>query len=681
MHHGNPNKLGATPYDDGTNFALYSAVAEAVELCLFDEQGQQVQQIWMPGNDGGVWHGFLHGVGPGQRYGYRIHGPWDPFDGLRCNPAKLCLDPYAREIAGDFEWHPSVYDYTREGDEITINSDDSAPYVPKSVVRAPFSESLPPRPVVPWGDTVFYECNVRGFTMRHPALGESERGTFDGLRHTEVLDHLKALGVTSIELMPVQTFIDEWHLAEKGLRNFWGYNTVGFFAPMPRYASADAVHEFRDMVRTLHDHGFEVIMDVAYNHTGEADHQGPTISFRGIDNRAYYRTEPENRLLYINDTGTGNTVNTDHIRVRQMVLDSLSYWATDMGVDGFRFDLASILGRRGDGFSPTHPFLVAISNHPDLLDKKLIAEPWDPGPGGYQLGNFPPRWAEWNDRFRDTARGFWRGDEGSSGELARRLHGSADLFEHSKRPPFVSVNFVTSHDGFTLMDVVSYEKRHNLANGEDNRDGHAHNVSANHGVEGPTSNKDILELRRRQRLNMLATLMFAQGTPMLLAGDEFDNSQQGNNNAYAQDNKTAWIDWNNNDPQFTEMVRDLVWLRRETPQLRLQEYLHDKLETGTSILRLSWCNQEGEIKKEDEWAGSTVFGLVIDEHWEDDSRDTVALLINSADEENSIRLPVFEEFNAWHLAFASCREGEASLSRRELRLPAKSLALLKSDAQ
>jgi len=678
MHTGDPEKLGATPYDDGTNFALYSAVAEAVELCLFDDHGNQVQQIWMPGNDNGVWHGFLPGCAAGQRYGYRVHGPWDPAEGLRCNPAKLVLDPYTREIDGEFRWNPAVYDYVDNNGEWSINSDDSAPFVPKSVVRRSFDEPLPAGPSVPWGETVFYECNVRGFTMRHPALDEAERGTFDGLRHSAVLEHLKSLGVTSIELMPVHAFIDEWHLAERDLHNFWGYNSIGFFAPMPRYARADGVGEFREMVRTLHEHGFEVILDVAYNHTGEADHRGPTVSFRGIDNRTYYRTEPDDRGRYVNDTGTGNTVNTDHIRVRQMVLDSLDYWSTEMGVDGFRFDLAAILGRRGDGFSATHPFLVAISNLPGLLDKKLVAEPWDPGPGGYQLGNFPPRWAEWNDRFRDTTRGFWRGDAGSSGELARRMHGSADLFEHSQRPPFVSVNFVTSHDGFTLTDVVSYEHRHNEANGEDNRDGHSHNLSANYGVEGSTTDQEIIKVRRRQRLNMLATLMFAQGTPMLLAGDEFGHSQHGNNNAYAQDNETTWLDWEHGDNEFAEQVRELVWLRRETPLLRMQEYVHDRRETGSSAIILSWCNQAGEIKAEEEWAGSRVFGLVLDERWDDDSRDTAAILINGADEANTLRLPVFDEFKDWHLAFASCREDEFRLDRQHLALPARTIALLLS---
>lgn len=679
MHAGDPAKLGATPYHDGTNFAIYSAVAEAIELCLFDEHGNQTQQIWMPENDSGVWHGFLPGCPSGQRYGYRVHGPYDPHQGLRCNPAKLVLDPYAREFGGVFQWHPAVYDYVIDNDAMYVNSDDSAPFVPKCVVRAPFEDEAPHHPRIPWGETVFYECNVRGYTMRHPAIEESARGTFEGLRHADVLAHLKSLGVTSIELMPVHMFIDERHLVDRELRNFWGYNTIGFFAPMPLYGSTDPVVEFRDMVRTLHDAGFEVILDVAYNHTGEADHRGPTLSFRGIDNRSYYRVEPDDPLRYVNDTGTGNTVNTDHIRVRQMVLDSLDYWARDMGVDGFRFDLASILGRRGDGFSPTHPFLADISNLPSLLDAKLIAEPWDPGPGGYQLGNFPPRWAEWNDRFRDTARGFWRGDASTSGDLARRLHGSADLFEASRRPPFVSINFVTSHDGYTLMDVVSYERRHNEANGEENRDGHKHNLSANYGVEGPTDDEGINELRRRQRLNLLATLLFSQGTPMLLAGDEFGNSQLGNNNAYAQDNKTGWLDWSAEDPDFTDQVRELVWLRREIPLLRIQHYLHDKLDVGTSVLSLAWCNQQGELKKEDEWEGSRTFGLVIDERWHDESRQTIAILINGEDRETVLRLPRFDEFKEWHLAFSSCREDEARLDAAELHLPPLTLALLVSD--
>jgi len=678
MRPGNPEILGATPDESGTNFAIYSAVASRVELCLFDQSGELTRQWDLPECTDAVWHGFLPGCTAGQRYGYRVHGPFDPSDGLRCNPAKLLLDPYAREIVGGFTWNPAVFDYTEEQGELRINSDDSAPFVPKCVVRGSFDDPQPPGPATSWGDTIFYECNVRGYTMRHPALDESERGTFDGLRHKEVLAHLKSLGVTSIELMPVQTFIDEQHLAEQNLRNFWGYNTVGFFAPMQRYARGDAVAEFHDMVRTLHDAGIEVIMDVAYNHTGEADHRGPTLFFRGVDNRTYYRTEPDDHGAYVNDTGCGNTVNIDHIRVRQLVLDSLDYWASDMGVDGFRFDLATILGRRSDGFSPTHPFLAEISNLSSLRNLKLVAEPWDPGPGGYQLGHFPPRWSEWNDRFRDTVRSFWRGDQGASGELARRLHGSADLFEASQRPPFASVNFVTSHDGFTLMDVVSYERRHNEANGEGNRDGHTHNLTSNHGVEGPTDDIDINETRRRQRLNMLATLLFSQGTPMLLAGDELGNTQQGNNNAYAQDNETGWLDWSNVDSDFIRQVRELIWLRRETPLLRIDEYMQGTLKRESSTVKNYWLNKYGEIKRNDQWAVSDAFIALIEEISSSQGIASVAILINRYHERTILKLPSSSLATNRRVVFSSGREPGARIDGLDVTVPGQSITFLAS---
>lgn len=678
MRPGNPEILGAMADTSGTNFAIYSAVADRVELCLFADDGALMRQWDLPECTDAVWHGFLPGCGPGQRYGYRVHGPFDPSDGLRCNPAKLLLDPYAREIVGEFTWDPAVFDYTVERGELLVNTVDSAPFVPKCVVRAPFEDRLPAGPAISWGDTIFYECNVRGFTMRHPALDESERGTFDGLCHKEVLAHLKALGVTSIELMPVQTFVDERHLVEQDLRNFWGYNTVGFFAPMQRYARGDAVAEFRDMVRTLHDAGFEVIMDVAYNHTGEADHLGPTLFFRGLDNRTYYRTKPDDHGTYINDTGCGNTVNIDHIRVRQLVLDSLDYWASDMGVDGFRFDLAAILGRRSDGFSPTHPFLAEISNLSSLRNLKLIAEPWDPGPGGYQLGHFPPRWAEWNDRYRDTVRSFWRGDTGASGELARRLHGSADLFEASQRPPYASVNFVASHDGFTLLDVVSYERRHNEANGEDNRDGHSHNLSSNYGVEGPSDDGDINEMRRRQRLNMLATLLFSQGTPMLLAGDELGNTQHGNNNAYAQDNETSWLDWSNVDQAFLEQVRELVWLRRETPLLRIDEYLHGTLNREYSTIRNCWLNKYGEIKRNDQWAVSDAFSALIEEIGATNRITAVAILVNRYHKRTILKLPSSSLAANWRVVFSSDRKPGATIDGLDVTVSGQSITFLAS---
>ena len=669
MQAGNPEILGATPDEAGTNFAIYSAVASGVELCLFEADGRQAQVLDLPECDSGVWHGFLPGCGPGQRYGFRVHGPYDPDQGLRCNPAKLLVDPYARELVGEFEWHAAVFD---------DNNDDSAPYVPKCVVRGRFHDELPAGPDVPWAETIFYECNVRGFTMRHPALDEAARGTFDGMRHADVVAHLKALGVTSIELMPLQAFIDEHHLAEKGLRNFWGYNTINFFAPMPRYARGDAVTEFRDMVRALHDAGLEVIMDVAYNHTGEGGAHGPTISLRGIDNLTYYRMEPDDKSAYVNDTGCGNTIDTDHVRVRQLILDSLDYWAGEMGVDGFRFDLAPVLGRRRDGFSPTHPLLSEISNLSSLRDVKLIAEPWDPGPGGYQLGHFPPRWAEWNDRYRDDVRSFWRGDPGMSGQIARRMHGSADLFEASNRPPTASVNFVAAHDGFTLMDVVSYSHKHNEANGEDNRDGHSHNLSNNYGFEGETYDRDINELRRRQRLNLMATLFFSQGTPMLLAGDELGHTQGGNNNAYAQDNETAWLDWSGDDPDFLDRVRDIIRLRRETPLLRLPSYLHGTLETGHSTIRISWCNRLGEPKKDQEWAVSRAFSVIIDETMNDGSHRAVAILLNRRNQRHKLGLPQGDKLKQWRLEFASCLETEAQLTSEGLTLPGRTIALLLS---
>lgn len=676
MHAGNPERLGATPDQYGTNFAIYSAVAQRVELCLFDAEGNQVRCIDLPECDKSVWHGYLPGCKAGQRYGYRVHGPWDPDAGLRCNPAKLLIDPYARALDGEFAWDLAVFDYVNDGGALQKNPADSAPFMPKCVVHDASSEPRAEKLRTPWGETIFYECNLRGFTMRHPAVDEADRGRFGGMRNKEVLAHLKALGVTAIELQPVHAFIDEQHLHQLGLRNYWGYNSISFFAPMQRFAAQDPIGEFREMVRTLHDAGFEVILDVAYNHTGEGGHLGPTLSFRGIDNRSYYRTETNDRVHYINDTGCGNTINIDHVRARQLILDSLAYWATDMEVDGFRFDLATILGRRPDGFSATHPFLAKISNSPALRGVKLIAEPWDPGPGGYQLGRFPPRWAEWNDQYRDAVRAFWRGDANTAGDLARRLHGSADLFEHTSRPPLASVNLVTAHDGFTLMDVVSYNQRHNEANGEDNRDGHAHNLSSNYGVEGLTDDAGINELRRRQRLNMIATLLFSQGTPMLLAGDEFGNSQAGNNNAYAQDNETGWIDWSclERDPDFFAEVRELVHLRREQPLLRIPHFVHEKLERDGETFRIEWLNSAGEAKQSHEWADNHAFTVFISGERGDGEAQALAIAINGHREERVLCLP---GGNAWRIAFTS---GTASLQGDNcIACAGLSIALLLAD--
>ncbi len=671
-------QLGATPSSDGTQFAIYSSVAERVELCLFDAAGKQYATHDLSNCDAGVWHDFIPACRAGQRYGYRVHGPWAPEQGMRCNPAKLLLDPYAKSIVGDFTWHPAVFDYEQNGERALAgpNSTDSAAYVPRSVVCDAGEVATHRRPRVPWKDTIFYECNVRGFTMQHPAVANKDRGKFSGMRNAEVIAHIKALGVTSIELMPIQAFIDEYHLANKKLRNFWGYNTVGFFAPMPRYGNDNPLGELQQMVRCIHDAGLEVILDVAYNHTGEGDAFGPSLFFRGIDNLAYYRVEAGQPAVYINDTGCGNTVNVDHPRVRQLVVDSLAYFAGNVGVDGFRFDLATILGRHDHGYSVEHPLLREIGSDPRLADAKLVAEPWDPGPGGYQLGHFPPRWAEWNDKYRDTIRRFWRGDHGMSGATAQRMHGSADIFDSNGRPPFASVNFVTSHDGYTLQDVVSFELRHNEANGEDNRDGHSHNYSCNYGEEGETDDENRKALRRRQRLNMLACLFFSQGTPMLLAGDEFGNSQQGNNNAYAQDNPTGWLDWSGleDDPEFTDLVRDLIWLRRETPLLRIEDYVHDSLTTGSGSIELRWINAAGEIKRDHEWSESRVFTLLITARGPDDSETSLAIAINSYHEPVTLRLPVTAQ--DWRISFSSGADTDALKNARTLTLAGRSVALL-----
>jgi len=669
---GSPETLGPSPREGGTNFALYSAVAERVELCLFDAHGHQTESYDLPDHSDGVWHGFLPGCQSGQRYGYRVHGPYDPVRGLRCNAQKLLVDPSARRLDGEFRWTNAVFD---------TNAEDSAGCLPFSVVTevgTPYEER---KPRIPWGETIFYECNARGFTMQHPGIDESQRGKFSGLSNKKVIEYIKALGVTSVELMPVYAFVDEHHLAEQGLRNLWGYNSISFFAPMPRYANGEADLELREMVRAYHDAGLEVILDVAYNHTGESGADGPTISFRGIDNLTYYRTPPYAPGEYINDTGCGNTINVEHPRVRQLIVESLAYFSTVIGVDGFRFDLATILGRRDHGFSKGHPLLLDISNDSRLADTKLVAEPWDPGPGGYQLGNFPPRWAEWNDVYRDGVREFWRGDHGKSGVLARRIHGSADIFEASGRGPDASVNFVTAHDGFTLRDTVSYVHRHNDANGEDNRDGHSNNHSSNFGVEGETNDEAINRQRRRQRLNLLATLMMSQGTPLVLAGDEFGNSQNGNNNAYAQDNETGWLDWSGieTDPEFTEQVRELIWLRREIPLLRLQQFVHGTLELPDGTVRIDWINQEGDTKQGAEWAHSRAFTKVITRMHKDGVESKIAILINAHHHGAEMRLSRSGTKHDWRVVFCSTEEGFELNGGKTVAMPDQSIVLLVSE--
>jgi len=671
---GSPAPLGTQLQEGGVNFAIWSGAAERVELCLFDDSGNERARYDLPACSDGIWHGFLPDCAAGQRYGYRMHGRYEPDNGLRFNPRKLLIDPYARELSGEFRWVPEVFDFVRDGTDMRANAADSAPFVPKCVVVADLLPA-PARPRVPWSDCIVYEANVRGYTMRHPQVPKADRGTFRGMRNGEILDYLSALGVTTIELLPVHAFIDEAQLVSRGLRNYWGYNTLAFFAPAGRYAAgASARDEFREMVDAIHAAGLEVLLDVVYNHTAETDRYGPTLCFRGIDNLAYYRTRPDEPGSYLDDTGCGNTINADHPRVRELIVDSLRYWCRTMGVDGFRFDLATVLGRSVHGFAAEHPLLVSIGNAPDLRHCKLIAEPWDVGPNGYQLGNFPPPWSEWNDRFRDSVRRFWRGDRSEAAELARRVHGSSDLFERSGRTAFASLNFVAAHDGFTLADVVSFEHKHNTANGEDNRDGHAHNFSRNYGVEGATADPVILAERRRQRLNMLATLLLSQGTPMLLAGDEFGNSQGGNNNAYAQDNETGWLDWTGlkADAQFVGQVRQLLELRQRYPLFRQGRFLHGDEE-------ISWWHPDGRRMHAQDWADCSAFGMVLPAVAKaaGNGAAAVAVLLNASSGPVPYLLPEDTDNCPWHFEFSTASEARLDSvdDAKRIFMPARSVVV------
>ncbi|HVV22667.1 MAG TPA: glycogen debranching protein GlgX [Pseudonocardiaceae bacterium] len=604
---GTPYPLGATYDGVGTNFALFSEIAESVELCLFDESGTETRHR-LPEVDGFVHHGYLLGVGPGQRYGYRVHGPYDPERGLRCNPNKLLIDPYAKAIAGALDWDQSLFSYPF-GSPDGRNDDDSAGHMPYSLVVSPFfdwANDRPPR--TPYNESVIYEAHVRGLTMRHPDVPEELRGTYAGLAHPAVVEHLTELGVTAIELMPVHQFISDHGLIERGLSNYWGYNTIGYFAPHHAYSSmqdgAGHVQEFKGMVRTLHEADIEVILDVVYNHTAEGNHLGPTLSMRGIDNEAYYRLVEKEPKYYMDYTGTGNSLNVRSPHTLQLIMDSLRYWVTEMHVDGFRFDLAAALAREFYDVDRLATFFDLVQQDPVVSQVKLIAEPWDVGPGGYQVGNFPPLWTEWNGKYRDTVRDFWRGESATLGEFASRITGSSDLYQHDGRRPFASINFVTAHDGFTLNDLVSYNEKHNEANGEGGRDGSDDNRSWNCGVEGPTDDPEILELRRRQRRNLLATMLLSQGVPMILHGDEIGRSQGGNNNAYCQDGELSWVDWASvkENRELLEFVTDLTAFRKEHPVFRRRRFFAGKPIARDEELRdISWFTPSGEEMTEQNW--------------------------------------------------------------------------------
>jgi isoamylase len=604
---GQPWPLGATWDGKGVNFALFSAHAEKVELCLFDAAGvREIDRVQLPEYTDEVWHGYLPDARPGTLYGYRVYGPYDPRAGHRFNPNKLLLDPYARAIYGRFLQTDAIFGY-RVGsarEDLSFDRRDSARAMPKCrVVDGSFQWGDDRPPATPWSDSILYEAHVRGFTMLHPALPQPLRGTCSGLGSEPVIDYLRSLGITAIELLPVQARFDEPHLLQHGLKNYWGYNTIGFFAPDPQLLSTGLSAEFKTMVRQLHDAGIEVILDVVYNHTAEGNHLGPTLCFRGIDNASYYRLLPNDRRHHINDTGTGNTLNLSHPRVLQMVLDSLTYWVEHMHVDGFRFDLAATLGREDHGFDPGSGFFDAVRQAPALQHVKLIAEPWDIGPGGYQLGHFPPGWAEWNDRYRDAVRRYWRGDERMLPDLGARLSASADLFDHRGRRPWATVNFVTAHDGFTLNDLVSYNEKHNEGNQENNHDGHPENLSYNFGVEGPTDDPAIAAQRAQQMRNFLATLLLSQGTPMLLAGDEIARSQGGNNNAYCQDNEMTWQDWSlvETHADLLGFTRQLIALRRSHPVLRRMRFLHGNFACKRGIKDITWFTPQGAEKTPEQW--------------------------------------------------------------------------------
>src|SRR6201994_4457119 len=613
---------GAIWDGSGTNFTLFSANATKVEVCLFDSDGaKELERIALPEYTDQFWHGYIPDVHPATVYGLRVHGPYEPEAGHRFNPNKLVLDPYARAHIGTLKWAPECFGYTigAEGDDLTYDERDSAPFMPKCVVVDPnFDWQGQPRAgSVPWDRTIIYETNVRGFTKRHPAVPQQQRGTFAGLGTKEVIAYVKSLGITSIELLPIHTFINDSHLLERGLTNYWGYNSIGFFAPDPRYASEpeQSLREFKEMVSSFHDAGLEVILDVVYNHTAEGNERGPTLSFKGIDNASYYRLLPGKSRYYINDTGTGNTLNISHPNVIEMVTDSLRYWVNETHVDGFRFDLGTILAREPNGFDNQSGFLKACSQDPCLSRIKLIAEPWDCGPGGYQVGGFPPGWAEWNDKFRDTTRKFWIGNAPASA-ITESLCATASIFNHQGRRPWASINFVTAHDGFTLNDLFTYNEKHNEANGEDNKDGSSNNNSWNCGAEGPTEDPGINALRQRQIRNVLATLLLAQGTPMMLAGDEFARTQNGNNNAYCQDNEISWVNWEllEKNQQLATFTRRLMRMRHKYPILRRNLFLTGHYNEELGVKDLTWINANGSEMEQEHWGDSNMrcFGMLLD---------------------------------------------------------------------
>ena len=695
---GKAYPLGATYDGSGTNFTLFSEVADRVQLCLFDADGQETQ-IDLPEVDGFIWHAFLPGIEPGQRYGYRVHGPYAPEQGHRCNPNKLLLDPYSKAIDGAFNWDQSLFGYNF-GDPDSRNEDDSAPFMPKSVVINPFFDWGVDRPPIRgYAETIIYEAHVKGLTQTHPDIPPEIRGTYAAIAHPVMIGYLQQLGITAIELMPVHHFANDSTLQDKGLSNYWGYNTIGFFAPDPKYSSSTTpggqVQEFKAMVRALHAADIEVILDVVYNHTAEGNHLGPTLSMRGIDNAAYYRLVEDDPRYYMDYTGTGNSLNVRHPHSLQLIMDSLRYWVTEMHVDGFRFDLAATLAREFYDVDRLSSFFELVQQDPTVSQVKLIAEPWDVGPGGYQVGNFPPQWTEWNGKYRDTVRDFWRGEPATLGEFAARITGSSDLYEHSARRPVASINFVTAHDGFTLRDLVSYNDKHNEANGEDNNDGETHNRSWNCGVEGPTKDRKVLALRARQQRNFLATLLLSQGVPMICHGDELGRTQLSNNNGFCQDNELTWVNWNDTDPTLLQFTRAVAKLRSEHPVFRRRRFFNGLPVRRQGMRRLpdiDWFTPDGKSMTENDWGSG--FGRSIAVYLngqgipDRDSRgervvdDSFVMCFNAHHEAIEFTVPPAEYSPAWQLVLDTDRaelpDLEPYKADATIRVQARGLVVLQS---
>ncbi len=695
---GSPRPLGATWDGEGVNFALFSGHATSVQLCLYEGKPPhaQIGCVHVRECTDSVWHVYLPDARPGTLYGYRVDGPWAPERGHRFNPAKLLLDPYATSIRGAIDWNDALFGYA-VGDEradLARSATDSSPHVPKcEVVDRTFAwgDDRPPR--VPWNRTVIYEAHVKGLTMRHPDVPEHLRGTYLGLATDPVIEHLQSLGVTTLELLPVHWFVDERRLVDAGLRNYWGYSSIGFFAPSQHYSTGGrasdgrAIDEFKSMVKTIHSAGLEVVLDVVFNHSGEGNQLGPTLCFRGIDNAAYYRLASDPRY-YEDVTGCGNTLDVRNPRVLQLVLDSLRYWVEEMRVDGFRFDLAPVLGRDPDAYSAAAPFFRIVAQDPVLADVKLIAEPWDVGPGGYRLGGFPSGWSEWNAAYRDGVRRFWRGEKGQASELASRLSGSSDVFQRSSRGPYASVNFVTAHDGYTLRDLVSYEEKHNEANGEDNRDGHDANFSRNWGAEGPTESVRIVHARFRAMRNMIATLAFSQGVPMLSHGDELGRTQRGNNNSYCQDNELSWVDWTLDEEEraLLEFVREVMRLRRENPVFLRRSFFRGAPHGEEGLRDVVWLGNDGRELSHENWTDTATLSLgmlvhgraadLADERGRPLHGTTTLLLLNGGHRSRYFVLPDVDEPGAWVQLLNTARPGARQVKARGVNLAAHSLILL-----